>query len=197
MIRRRFERKLGNRPYRRRFFIAVEGEQTEPRYFEMFKSSDDCIVDVRCIPGTNQSAPRKVFQRLKKELDKEILRKNDEAWVVVDRDTWPEEQLDEICAWTKTDACRHFLAVSNPQFEFWLLLHFEDGKGIGAANCLDRLRKHLPDFKKNSRFVFSRQQLDDAILRAKRRDIPPCADWPRQPGKTTVYRLVEKLLECK
>jgi len=36
--------------------------------------------------------------------------------------------------------------------------------------------------------------IPDAIARARRKDTPSCTDWPRCIG-TTVYRLVEKLLE--
>ena len=40
-------------------------------------------------------------------------------------------------------------------------------------------------------------QIDDAIRRAKKRDYPPCSDWPRSPGQTTVYRLIENILQAR
>ncbi|HRV24140.1 MAG TPA: hypothetical protein P5046_02880, partial [Sphaerochaeta sp.] len=43
--------------------------------------------------------------------------------------------------------------------------------------------------------TFSVSQINDAIERAKNRDNPPCVDWPRTLGKTTVYRLVNRIFE--
>ena len=38
--------------------------------------------------------------------------------------------------------------------------------------------------------------ITEAIKRAKKRDTPACRDWPRNTG-TTVYRLVENILESR
>jgi hypothetical protein len=88
------------------------------------------------------------------------------------------------------------LALTNPKFEFWLLLHFEDGSGVsGSRSCSDRLKRYLPDYDKgiDSR-LFTSGMIAGAIQRAKLRDNPPCIDWPRGVG-STVYRLVEKILK--
>nr|VFJ70099.1 MAG: RloB-like protein [Candidatus Kentron sp. FW] len=85
--------------------------------------------------------------------------------------------------------------MSNPQFEYWLLLHFEDGTGItNSRQCIDRLKRYLPGYDKgiDARKI-TREGIDGAIERARRRDNPPRADWPRDVGTTTVYRLVENL----
>ena len=42
----------------------------------------------------------------------------------------------------------------------------------------------------------TRQGIEDAIRRARLRDNPPCADWPRAIGGTTVYRLIESILRA-
>jgi len=60
------------------------------------------------------------------------LRASDRAWIVVDADSWPEDQLLELHGWSTEDS-RYGLAVSNPKFEFWLLLHFEDGNGAATS----------------------------------------------------------------
>ena len=87
-------------------------------------------------------------------------------------------------------------ALSNPKFEYWLLLHFENANGVATADeCDRRLRKHLPGYDKH---VDSRHFTPDLIRtaaeRPRKRDTPPCTDWPRKPG-TTLYKLVEKILE--
>jgi hypothetical protein len=42
------------------------------------------------------SAPWYVLKRMKEYLKKEGLKKSDEAWLVVDRDTWKEKDLVEL-----------------------------------------------------------------------------------------------------
>jgi len=124
------------------------------------------------------------------------MQSGDQAWLVVDKDHWRDEQLLELHAWTKENDAYH-LALSNPCFELWLLLHFEDGVGGTSASDLRRkLRQHLPDYNKDiGPRQISRTQIDAAIDRARQLDQPPCGDWPRTAGRTTVYRLVENILQ--
>ena len=86
------------------------------------------------------------------------------------------------------------LGVSNPCFEYWLLLHFEDGDTVHSSKSIrEQLRKYLPDYDKHIDENKVRYRIKEAIFRAKQRDNPPCKDWPRKTG-TTVYRLVEILI---
>ena len=55
------------------------------------------------------------------------LRKGDEAWIVVDKDNWSDHDLAQLFKWALQSDSYGF-ALSNPKFEFWLLLHFEDVK---------------------------------------------------------------------
>jgi hypothetical protein len=126
---------------------------------------------------------------------KEGLRKTDEAWVVVDRDQWAEEHVAELFAWSQEKG-NYGLALSNPKFEFWLLLHFEDAAGVATGDeCDRRLARHLSDYDKHiTTSVFTSERIQNALIRARSRDTPPCVDWPRSAG-TTVYRLVERVLQ--
>lgn len=87
--------------------------------------------------------------------------------------------------------------LSNPKFEYWILLHFEEGTNISSSReCSDRLKRWLPDYDKGIKpRGFTIQMISSAVRRAKIRDNPPCPDWPRTGSGTTVYRLVEKLLD--
>ena len=62
-------------------------------------------------------------------LESEGLKPSDEAWLVVDKDQWTDEQLTQLHQWSLQQENYGF-ALSNPKFEYWLLLHFEDGTGI-------------------------------------------------------------------
>ena len=92
-------------------------------------------------------------------------------------------------------------ALSNPKFEFWLLLHFEDGGGVSSSQiCSQKLDRHLPGYDKgiNVRRI-SDTMITNAIRRARQRDNPPSGVWPHMTGTTvtgtTVYKLVENILE--
>ena len=194
--RRRFHRHAGERRYRKRFIIAVEGAKTEPQYFAALNSRQ-ATVHVEVLNGKDQSSPQHVLKRMKRHLKAEFLLKSDEAWLVVDKDQWTDDQLGELHRWAQKED-NYGLALSNPSFEYWLLLHFESGTGISSARaCVSRLRKHLPDYDKriDARQI-TRVMIDEAIRRAKLRDSPPCADWPRALGGTTVYRLVESITQA-
>ena len=55
--RRKFQRPLGERRYRKLFIIAVEGFKTEPQYFEIFNKMNQNIIKINCLKGNHQSSP--------------------------------------------------------------------------------------------------------------------------------------------
>ena len=192
--RRRYRRSIGKRRYRKLFILATEGAKTEPQYFVIL-NNQNLVIHVDCIKSKDRSSPLQVLKRMKDRLKQETLKNSDEAWLVVDKDQWTDEQLAQLHTWSQ-DADNYGFALSNPKFEYWLLLHFEDGTNIGSASeCSARLKNHLPGYDKNLdvRKITS-DMIEKAIRRAKVRDKPPCEDWPRTSGSTTVYRLVENIL---
>lgn len=100
--RRKFQRKLGNRRYKKIFVIATEGAKTEPHYFSLFQRRGDIFVNIKCLPGDTRSSPEKVMARMKKYLIENDLRQEDEAWLVVDKDRWTEEQLQKLYLWSQS-----------------------------------------------------------------------------------------------
>ncbi len=195
--RRRFQRPLGERRYKKLFLIAAEGVKTEPLYFSIF-TDDSAIVRVSCLKGKHDSSPPHVLKRMTDYLQIEGLKSSDEAWLIVDKDQWTEEQLLQLHQWSLLHESYGF-ALSNPKFEYWLLLHFEDGTGITSTrDCTVRLNHWIPGYDKgfDTRKI-SPAQINDAIRRAKKRDLPACEDWPRDLGQTTVYRLIENILNAR
>lgn len=190
--RRSFKRRAGKLPYRKLFVVSVEGSKTEVQYFSMFNKGS---LVVHVVTAKSKSSPPYVLKRMKAQLKKEPLEKSDEAWVVVDKDNWTDESLAKLHAWAQ-ESKNYGFALSNPKFEYWLLLHFEDGNGVATSQeCSDRLKVYLPDYdKKIDNRKVSIVGIKNSIVRAKARDNPPCTDWPRNIGVTTVYKLVEKLL---
>lgn len=189
---RRFKRPIGTRRYKRLFVISTEGSVTEPQYFNMF-NNDTTVLHVKVVHN-GASDPGNLLKEMKKHLKKYDLEKNDQAWLVIDKDQWQETQISPLYTWSTTDE-KYGFALSNPKFEYWLLLHFEEPSGISSSrNCSDKLNRHLPGYDKKIDDRKLRPSILTAIDRAKRQDSPPCRDWPRRTG-TTVYRLVEELIK--
>ena len=196
--RRSFQRPLGERRYRKLFVVAVEGMKTEPQYFDFLKDQQSTVC-ITCLKGRYDSSPPQVLKRMKAHLQKEKPRPPYEAWLVVDKDQWTNKQLNQLYAWTQ-EQDNFGLALSNPKFEYWLLLHFEDGHGIASSrDCDTRLNRHFPSRqgrKKADLRKLTREHIDEAIRRARKQDHPPCEDWPRTLGGTTIYRLVANILQA-
>lgn len=195
--RRKFQRPLGERSYKKLFLIAAEGIKTEPIYFSIF-TDDKSIVQVSCLKGKSDSSPPHVLKRMTEHLSSAGLKSSDEAWLVVDKDHWTDEQLSQLNQWASLQDNYGF-ALSNPKFEYWLLLHFEEGTGITSSrDCTERLKRWIPNYDKgvDTRKI-SQLQINDAIRRAKKRDHPLCDGWPKNIGQTTVYRLIESILKAR
>lgn len=192
---RAFQRPLGERRYKKLFVVSVEGSKTEPQYFAIFNQPQS-IVLVKCLKRPlAKSSPLHVLKSMESHLRKESLKKTDEAWIVVDKDHWTEDQLSALQQWAKKSE-NHGFALSNPNFEYWLLLHFEDGNGLAnSQECLIRLKRHLPSYNKdidNKRITL--EHIAKAISRAKKRDINQGDDVP-QIWNTSVYKLVERIID--
>lgn len=195
MARRKFQRETRERRIKKLFVIATEGAKTEPTYFKLFNRYDYAVA-VKCIAGKDKSAPKYVLKSMRDHIVKNDLMEGDEAWLVVDTDDWREADLKALHVWSVSDSS-YGLAVSNPCFEYWLLLHVEGGKGAPDANeCLRRLRKHIPHYDKGNLCLTALESgIADAVERVRKRDTLPVADWPRKAG-TTVYRLVGRFLDA-
>jgi len=191
--RRRFIRSTGTRRIRKLILIATEGRVTEPQYFMILNRMNAEPVAVKCI-NSKKSTPNHVLQRMEHVLLSDRLKRDDEAWIVVDKDDWTDVMLQNLAKWSAQKPNYH-LAVSNPMFEYWLLLHFEDGNGIRTANeCNERLCRYLTQYRKHVKASdISRDQVEAAIHRAEIKDRPQNADWSRNVG-TTVYKLAKSIL---
>jgi hypothetical protein len=189
-IKNRFVRPLPHRELRKLYVVSVEGAVTEPQYFEHFKKYG---INIHIIKKKNKSAPNQVLDELKRYLKANKLEKGDEAWVVVDKDNWPKKQLEIIKNWGDQKDC-YGVAISVPNFEYWLLLHYDDGHNIAtAADCNTRIKKYLKDYHKNLDMTkIQEHDIRMAVKRAKEKHAG-CVDIDHI-AYTTVYLLVESLL---
>jgi hypothetical protein len=179
----RFIRKSRNIPPRKKIIISVEGK-TEIKYFEIFKH--DNKYNLELLRPDNKSDPYYVFKRVDNWLDKNKINKQarnkyiKEIWLVIDRETEsarPAEKLAELHNKCKKE--KYKLAVSNPKFEYWILLHYEDGKDINNGSDCDRRLKQYNYCRTNLNVAELKATFPKAVLRAKSKDSLQNQDWPR------------------
>ena len=128
-----------------RYFIACEGEKTEYRYFRgiiEFRSEIGINPLIEIIPINHEqntsSNPFNIYYEAKEALDNSPnFLEGDKLCIVVDRDkhSFTEEQFDILLDAEEKGEIK--FCVSNPCFEFWLLLHFSDCSEYDVAQFGD------------------------------------------------------------
>lgn len=142
----------------RRALIAVEGKATEAPYFEAIRRHLHLPTSVVTILDNKGSSPISLVGGVLKARDRLAedglfdARAGDTAWAVFDGD---EHRRSDPKGWeaalrlAETEKVR--LAISNPSFELWFLLHFEDQFApLEAKAALARLKRHLPHYRKGA-----------------------------------------------
>ncbi|MCC3243719.1 RloB family protein [Methylocystis sp. WRRC1] len=154
------KRVVGKRPTKIKFYIYTEGANTEPEYFRHLASSNKgTLVGIQIVPAagvpltiaTKACAHAKDLVRAAK---RDSALKNDKVWAVFDQDEHPgvREALG-MCRSAGVGT-----AFSNPCFELWLILHYEDFDKPddrhqvqryleGLCDAYDRKRAKTADFE--------------------------------------------------
>lgn len=119
---------------KKRYFIACEGRETEYQYFEgvsEFRSILSIQPLIEIVPIKHDSKtgsnPINIYEEARKAVKEyDNFFTGDELCIVVDRDrkSFKEEQYQKLCEANKQKEIR--FCISNPCFEFWLLLHLCD-----------------------------------------------------------------------
>ena len=198
--------------------IASEGKDTERIYFKaLAKEYSNPRVHVhileRSVDEQNNSSPEHVLKQLNDYKSQYELEADDELWLVVDKDRWTEAMLSRVATECSQEVAMH-MALSNPCFELWLLLHIEDvalltpeeqkqwmenrKKSKNADPYLKaRLRQKMGSYHESS---YDAQTLmahvENAIERARTLDKNPNDRWPQTLG-TRVYLLAKSVMNRK
>lgn len=195
--------------------LAFEGNDTEDLYFSALKDyeryNDELIYlhILRRPKNDTKSSPRHVFNKLKKEA-KDVYNFDaiDELWMIIDTDRW--RNIAEIVQECQNQG-NMFAAVSNPNFELWLLLHVQDISAFTPGE-LDKVLKNKKTSAKGGRTHVEKllvevlgsynksnilperflPHIDDAIARARALDAV-AEVYPSVVG-SHVYKIVEKLI---
>jgi hypothetical protein len=197
-------REEGRRQPRERILIVCEGDETEPRYFESLRKELKLgTVAVVVKRSESRSAPINVVDYALLESgrkQKKSRRKSpqdqpsfDEIWCVFDVDQ--HESFHRVVNKARDNGLE--LAVSNPAFEYWYLLHFvqTDRPFADASDVIRALKEYISNYDKRfDVFVYLFDYTDEAIDRARRllaNRPDPDDDFPNP--STLAFKLVKKL----
>ena len=138
-------RQVGVRDPKRTFLVFCEGEKTEPAYLKALRREsavrDGASVDIRVDEGTSGAVPLTLVEAAAKARARSSGEEGeiDEVWCVFDVE-WPQNHPNIGRALARVrEGVR--VAVSNPCFELWLALHFEDQNAWLGTNDATRLRR--------------------------------------------------------
>ena len=125
----RFSRVSPRREQRKRFLIVVEGEVTECDYFHAIRKSRSLPKELIQVEPPPPTSPLEIVRKAVRLRDEQRERDPyDEVWCVFDVEaqvTQPARpNLQE--ALTLAEQKQIKIALSNPCFELWLLLHHQD-----------------------------------------------------------------------
>jgi len=175
--RRDSGRALNRRPSFRdpspRILVVCEGIVTEPQYIEAFcREERNKLVDVEI--DARGGSPKTLVERAalrKREIEREAERlrdenlRYDEVWCVFDIDQHPK--VADARQQARDNGI--YLAISNPCFELWLLLHFSDQTAhIERKAAASLLRKYLRSYKKHVPYELLREGYSSAVHRAQK-----------------------------
>lgn len=149
-------RKTGQRRYRKRYDLICEGSVTELEYFSWLKNYVNTKIIHLEIVGKKrgQNSPQDLIKVAKQQAEAIKYKKGDEMWIIMDVDQWTNEQFQMVSEWERSHERNH-VAVTNPKFEYWLLLH--DLKNPGTLNSKECNQKYL-------KFMGSKKHIDATKL---------------------------------
>lgn len=199
---RSLRRAVPTRSSKRKFIIYSEGKNTEPHYFRtvgrvlLGALIDLEIIDAAGVPMTIAEAACKRAAILKRGHGrKSSFEEGDQVWAVFDRDEHPKvAQALERCRTGNVG-----IAYSNPCFELWLILHFnnfdrpDDHHQVQAA-LAGVCKEYDPDASKSADFTKFMLTLEEAEERAaKQLERREAEGLPIRRPFTTVFRLTREM----
>lgn len=196
------QRRRPTRQPKFRILAICEGEKTEPLYLKDLKNhARNPLIHIEALGAAGdpitvvetaikrRRAARDEAKRLR---DENLLW--DQVWAVFDVDDHP--RLDDALKLAAAGDIQ--LAVSNPCFELWGLLHFADQRGhIDRKKLRAALRLHLPRYDKELPFGKMHPGYDDAVRRA--RELDQQAERAGRPGRnpTTGVHLLTEIIRTR
>jgi len=180
--------------------IVCEGQRTEPQYFTgLMLNAENSRVTIQI--HDKHGAPITLVQMAKELKDAardKAARAGDDnlafdsVWCVFDMDDHPRVgQAKEMARDNEID-----IALSNPCFELWLLVHFRKNPGMQDRKVIVKMLKtFVPEYEKHVKYEVFRDGHQHAVGEAKAMDTIATNTSNIDGNPTTgVYRLTEIIL---
>ena len=193
------KRKRGTKIPRKVFIIVCEGEKTEPIYFKRYRTRySNLKIET---PNSRSTDPINLSEFAKKQIKKYDLdlKNGDAVWCVFDCD---ENTNEDISQAIKIAGDKVKIILSNPNFEFWFLLHFMfHVTRIDRSEVIVKLKEYITNYDKNNDiFDMLLDHRPQAIENAKKlnkihkKDGIELISVESNPS-TQVYSVVEEILK--
>ena len=144
----KLRRKQKTRVPRKVYVIVCEGEKTERIYFNRYKTRySNLKIET---PNSKCTDPKNLAKFARKQIEKKGLNfiNGDKVWCVFDCDENTNEDISQACKIAKNDVK---ICLSNPNFEFWFLLHYEYIiTRLERSEVIEKLKKHIPNYSKST-----------------------------------------------
>lgn len=139
-------RKQRTRLQRRVYIIVCEGEKTERIYFKKYQTNCRyCNMKIET-PNSKCTDPINLVKFANKQINKE----HDVIWCVFDCDENTNENISKACKIAKKNVK---ICFSNPNFEYWFLLHYEYIiTRLERSEVINKLKKYIPNYNKSEDF---------------------------------------------
>ncbi len=170
------------------WLLLCEGRVTEHDYFHAIRRMGNLRASIRIehCPGG--------LPKLVEEARRRLSRSNapDRVWCIADVDDFTPDQVRQAVE-RAAPVSKIALAISNPCFELWALLHFEACQGfLTKEQAKRRLQKYLPAYEKRLPFDSLASRVSEALARAKALALK--GEQGLQNPSTGVHQLIESLL---
>lgn len=198
---KRTSRRTPFREPKRRLLVVCEGKNTEPQYINgLALCYRNTVLEITIPP--ERGDPRKLVELAKKNTEEaiSIARRNkddnlkyDEIWCVYDKDD--HQRFEDACRMARDNGFR--LAISNPSFELWLLLHFRESPGMQHRDRVkEMLSREVSGYDKKVDFRVYADRLSEAGARAKRIHDAALSDGEKEFSNpyTSIFYLVGSML---
>jgi hypothetical protein len=173
--------------------VASEDTYAADHYFKRFRAKR---VQFKVLPTLDgKSAPEYVLARLDEFRQGWDTEEGDTFWLCIDRDRWHELPLMEVLRECLSRG--YNIAISNPCFDLWILLHHEDLALQEPIKCNDLVARISAIIgsgygkKCCSSMKFTSEMISQAMERAKKLDDEELLSTK---PLTKVYKIIELLL---
>lgn len=161
-------RKEKFRKPKRKVIIVCEGEKTEINYFNGLKTRDS---GVEIIPVHGGTHPKHIVKYAEERMNSKWSIDFDEGdgiWCAFDVDENSNSDIKNAYEHAKTKNIQ--IALSNPCFELWFLLHHKQiFSPISRHDTIRELKTFIKDYEKNEKINhLLKDKLSNAISRAKK-----------------------------